>query len=104
MSVLPRVLDDLETPAAVVDVDRMANNLRVVAEYCRAHSLAWRPHTKTHKTRELGATQMAAGAVGLTVATLREAEVMARVCNDLLIAYPPVGPQKLERLLALPAH
>jgi D-serine deaminase-like pyridoxal phosphate-dependent protein len=104
MSALPRVLDDLETPAAVVDVDCMANNLRVVAEYCRAHSLAWRPHTKTHKTRELGATQMAAGAAGLTVATLREAEVMARVCNDLLIAYPPVGARKLERLLALPAH
>jgi len=104
MPALPRTLDDLETPAAVLDVDRMANNLRVVAEYCRAHGLAWRPHTKTHKSRELGATQVAAGAVGLTVATLREAEVMARVCNDLLIAYPPIGPAKVDRLLALPPH
>jgi D-serine deaminase-like pyridoxal phosphate-dependent protein len=104
MPVPPRSLDDLETPAALVDVDRMANNLRVVGEYCRAHGLGWRPHTKTHKTRELGATQIAAGAVGLTVATLREAEVMSRVSNDLLLAYSPVGPQKLERLLALPTH
>lgn len=104
MPSLPRSLDELDTPAAVVDVDRMTNNLRVTEEYCRARGLAWRPHTKTHKCRELGATQIAAGAHGLTVATLREAEVMARVCNDLLLAYAPVGAAKLERLFALPAH
>ena len=92
-------LDDLETPAAVVDVDRMANNLRLASEYCAAHGLRWRPHDKTHKCRELGAAQVAAGAHGLTVATLREAEVMARVCNDLLLAYPPVGDARLSRLM-----
>ena len=97
-------LDDLETPAAVVDVDRMANNLRLASEYCAAHGLRWRPHAKTHKCRELGAAQVAAGAHGLTVATLREAEVMARVCNDLLLAYPPVGDARLSRLMDLPGH
>lgn len=92
----------LETPAALVDVGRMTANLRRVAEYCAEHGLAWRPHAKTHKTPELGAMQLAAGAVGLTVATPREAEVMAAVCDDLLLAYPLLGASKLARVLALP--
>ncbi len=97
-------LDDLETPAALVDVDRMRANLRRAADYCRAHGLAWRPHAKTHKTPELAAEQVAAGAIGLTVATPREAEVMAQAADDLLLAYPPFGRSKLDRLMALPDH
>ena len=73
----PRTLDDLETPAAVVDVDRMHDNLRRAGEYCHAYGLGWRPHTKTHKIAALAAEQVGAGAVGVTVATPREAEVMA---------------------------
>src|SRR3954469_19982985 len=95
-------LDDLETPAAVVDVARMRDNLRRAAEYCHAHGLSWRPHAKTHKIPELAAEQVRAGAVGVTVATPREAEVMASAMDDLLLAYPPVGRAKLERLRALP--
>ncbi|MBV9109497.1 MAG: alanine racemase [Gemmatimonadetes bacterium] len=97
-------LDDLETPAAVVDVDRMNANLRRAAEYTRAHGLAWRPHAKTHKTAALAAEQAKAGAIGVTVATPREAEVMALVVDDLLVAYPVIGWSKLDRLMALPAH
>ena len=97
-------LDDLETPAAVVDVDRMHANLRRAGDYCRAHGLAWRPHAKTHKSPAIAALQVAAGAVGVTVATLREAEVMATVVDDLLLAYPPVGAAKRDRLAALPPH
>jgi D-serine deaminase-like pyridoxal phosphate-dependent protein len=95
-------LDDLETPAAVVDVDRMHANLRRAAEYCRAHGLAWRPHAKTHKVAALAAEQVRAGAAGVTVATPREAEVMAAAVDDLLLAYPVVGRAKLQRLMALP--
>lgn len=95
-------LDDLETPAAVVDVDRMRANLRAAAAYCAEHALAWRPHAKTHKSAALAREQVAAGAVGVTVATLREAEVMARAASDLLLAYPPVGRSKVARLAALP--
>lgn len=95
-------LGELDTPVALVDVARMRANLERVASYCRAHDLAWRPHVKTHKTPELGAAQIAAGAGGLSVATPREAEVMTGVTNDLLFAYPPVGRAKLDRLLALP--
>ena len=98
----PGTLDDLETPAAVVDVARMRDNLRRAGEYCHAHGLGWRPHTKTHKIAALAAEQVRAGAVGVTVATLREAEVMANAASDLLLAYPPVGAPKLRRLTALP--
>ena len=92
---------DLETPAALVDVDRMAANLRKVGEYCRSWGISYRPHAKTHKSRELARAQIAAGAVGMTVATPREAEVMAEVCQDILMAYPPVGKPRLNRLLSL---
>ncbi len=94
-------VDELETPAALVDVDRMHANLRRAGDYCREHGLAWRPHAKTHKTPELAAAQVRAGAVGVTVATPREAEVMAAAAGDLLLAYPPIGRSKLDRLMAL---
>lgn len=98
----PKSLEELETPAALVDVDRMHANLRRAAEYTRVHGLAWRPHVKTHKTPELAAEQLRAGAVGVTVATPREAEVMSAVADDVLLAYPPFGASKLARLMALP--
>ncbi len=94
-------LDDLETPAAVVDLPRMRANCEAVAAYCRRHGLRWRPHVKTHKSRRGARLQLDAGAAGLTVATPREAEVMADLSDDLLLAYPVVGPSKLARVLAL---
>ena len=99
-----RTLDDLLTPAAVIDLDRMTANLDRMATYTRQSGLALRPHTKTHKTPELANEQLQRGAVGVTVATLREAEVMSAVADDILLAYPPVGQQKLDRLFALPEH
>ncbi|RKG90059.1 alanine racemase [Corallococcus terminator] len=96
--------DSLDTPAAIVDLDRVERNLQRVAAYAREHDLRWRPHTKTHKTAELGALQVAAGASGVTVATVLEAEVMASVSDDVLLAYPPVGARRLARLMALPPH
>lgn len=95
-------LEALTTPAALVDLDRVEANLRRVAAYSREHRLHWRPHTKTHKTAELTALQLAAGAVGVTVATPREAELMATVSEDVLLAYPPVGASRLAQLMALP--
>jgi D-serine deaminase-like pyridoxal phosphate-dependent protein len=93
---------EIETPAALVDLDRVRANLRRTAAYCREHGLAWRPHVKTHKTPELAALQVEAGAVGVTVATPAEAEVMASAVSDILVAYPPFGPGKLGRLMRLP--
>jgi D-serine deaminase-like pyridoxal phosphate-dependent protein len=91
-----------ETPVPVVDLDRLDRNLDRMAAYARRHNLRLRPHTKTHKSPRIAAEQMRRGAAGLTCATLLEAEVMAEVSNDLLLAYPPVGHSKLQRLLALP--
>lgn len=98
----PRTTDQLTTPAAVVDLDRMTANLDRMAEYVARHGIVHRPHVKTHKTPDLAREQLGRGCGGLTVATLREAEVMAEVCDDLLLAYPPVGDDKLQRLITLP--
>lgn len=95
-------LHDLETPAAVVDLDRMNRNLDRAASYASTHGLALRPHTKTHKSSWIASEQMRRGAVGLTCATPREAEVMSAAANDLLLAYPPVGAARADRIAALP--
>jgi D-serine deaminase-like pyridoxal phosphate-dependent protein len=95
-------LTALETPAPLVDLDRMERNLDRLAEYTRAHGLALRPHVKTHKSPIIAAAQLERGAAGVTCATPREAEVMSRVCDDILVAYPPVGEGRLRRLMALP--
>ncbi|WP_309892923.1 alanine racemase [Archangium sp.] len=79
-------LDSIETPAALVDVDRLETNLQKAAAYVREHGLRWRPHTKTHKVPELAARQLQAGALA----------------EDVLLACSPVGASKLARLMALP--
>ena len=102
MSVIPAGLADAETPVALVDLARARANAARVAAYTKRHGIAWRPHVKTHKSLALARIQLKAGARGLTVATPHEAEVMARVCDDLLLAYPLLGKRKLDRLMALP--
>src|SRR3982750_4542251 len=92
-----------ETPIPVVDLERMERNLDRMASYAAQHRVALRPHTKTHKSPLIAAEQIRRGAVGLTCATLLEAEVMAEASSDLLLAYQPVGEAKRQRLLALPA-
>jgi D-serine deaminase-like pyridoxal phosphate-dependent protein len=96
-------LETVETPAAVVDLERARANAHRVVDYCARHDLVWRPHVKTHKSVRMARLQLEAGARGLTVATPHEAEVMAAVTDDLLLAYPPVGAAKLARVLGLPA-
>lgn len=93
-------LSQLETPAAVVDLDRLERNLKRGADYAREHGLALRPHIKTHKSLFVAAEQLRHGAQGLTCATPFEMEVMSSICDDLLNAYPPVGADRARRLLA----
>ena len=94
----------LETPAPVVDLDRLTANIERAARYAAGHGLGLRPHIKTHKSPRLAAEQIHAGAIGLTCATPHEAEVMSAVADDLLLAYPPVGPQRARRVANLPEH
>lgn len=93
----------VETPIGYVDLGRVRSNAARIVAYASEHGLRWRPHVKTHKSLAIARIQLEAGARGLTVATAREAEVMATVTDDLLVAYPPVGRGRIERLLALPA-
>ena len=98
---MPLYLEQLETPAAVVDLDRLAMNLDRMAAYAAVHGLRLRPHVKTHKSARIGAEQMRLGAVGLTCATVREAEVMSELTDDLLLAFPIIGTTRLRRLMNL---
>ncbi len=97
-------LSQVETPIGIIQRDRVLRNLERTARFAEAHGLAWRPHVKTHKSRELGHLQLRAGAVGFTVATLHEGEVMRELTDDLLLMHPPFGEAKLRRLAALAAR
>lgn len=97
----PAGLEEIPTPAAVVDLARLEANLERMAGYARTTGLELWPHTKTHKSTAVARAQIRHGAAGLTVATVREAEVMSGAARDVLLAHPPVGPNKLERLLRL---
>ncbi|MBK6456342.1 MAG: alanine racemase [Gemmatimonadetes bacterium] len=92
----------METPAALVDLDILAQNIDRMAEYSALHGLSLRPHVKTHKSPRIAAEQLRLGAVGLTCATPRELEVMSDVTSDLLLNYPLLGAPKLARALSLP--
>jgi D-serine deaminase-like pyridoxal phosphate-dependent protein len=95
-------ITELDTPAVLIDVDVMERNLSRLAAYCGEHGLALRPHTKTHKIPELAQLQVRHGAVGITVAKVSEAEVMAHAgLEDILIVYPLLGERKLSRLVVL---
>jgi D-serine deaminase-like pyridoxal phosphate-dependent protein len=95
-------IEDLETPAVLVDLDVLERNIRAMAARARESRVALRPHAKTHKVLEVGRMQLEAGATGLTLAKTAEAEVFAAAdFEDLFLAYPVVGQDKGRRLLAL---
>lgn len=95
-------LEQLETPVTIVDLDVLERNIESMAAFCRENGVALRPMVKTHKAPLVAKQQMQAGAVGVLVATLDEAEEMARVgIVDITIAYPLIGVGQRERLLRL---
>lgn len=92
----------LPTPAVVVDLDVMEQNIRKMVEEARKHGLNHRPHVKTHRSSYLAHLQVEAGCKGITAAKIGEAEVMADSgIKDIFIAYPIIGGDKMKRLLAL---
>jgi D-serine deaminase-like pyridoxal phosphate-dependent protein len=93
---------DLDTPFVLIDMDKVERNLSVMQKIASSAGISLRPHIKTHKIPALAHKQIQAGAIGITVAKLGEAEVMvAAGITNILIAYPIVGEQKLSRLIAL---
>ena len=95
-------VDDLDTPALLIDLDVVDRNIARLQAYCNDRGLSLRPHIKTHKIPALAHRQLAAGARGITCQKLGEAEVMAAAgITDILITFNLVGPQKIERLARL---
>jgi D-serine deaminase-like pyridoxal phosphate-dependent protein len=93
---------DIPTPALVVEVAAMQRNIRRMAEFFASGPSKLRPHFKAHKTPEIARRQLAAGScIGLTCATVSEAEIAAEFCDDLLIANEIIGPGKADRVAAL---
>jgi D-serine deaminase-like pyridoxal phosphate-dependent protein len=93
---------ELDTPALIIDMERVQTNIDEMAGRAHAAGVRLRPHTKTHKMPEIARLQVDAGASGITCAKVGEAEVMvAAGFDDILIAYPVLGAEKLARLQAL---
>ena len=96
---------EVETPAIVVDVDRLQRNLERWQAHCDDAGLVNRPHVKTHKSVTIANRQVALGARGITCQKLGEAEVMVDGgIDDVLVPYNVIGERKLERLAALAAR
>jgi D-serine deaminase-like pyridoxal phosphate-dependent protein len=99
---MSRPIEDLPTPAVLVDLDVLEKNIARQAVRTRESGVRLRPHAKTHKCPEIARMQLAAGAAGISLAKTSEAEVFAEAgFDDIFIAYPVVGLRKAERLLAL---
>jgi D-serine deaminase-like pyridoxal phosphate-dependent protein len=95
-------LSELMTPALVLDLDVFEQNISAYQQLINAHGLKARPHAKSHKCAEIARRQIAAGSVGISTATLHEAEALAeKGIKDILITSPIVGLSKRERLLQL---
>ncbi|MDO9436295.1 DSD1 family PLP-dependent enzyme [Hydrogenophaga sp.] len=94
-----RSVNDIDTPALVVDLDAMERNLAQMAAYAKAHNLRLRPHAKMHKSAELARLQMAHGAVGVCVQKTDEALALARAgVTDIYISNEVIAEAKLQRL------
>ena len=86
---------DLDTPATLIDLDRMERNIREWQAVMSGCGVRFRPHIKTHKIPEIARMQLAAGACGIVCAKVSEAEPFAMAgIGDICIAYPVVGERK----------
>lgn len=94
-------LQSLNTPAALIDVARMNHNIARMQERLNALGVAFRPHVKTTKCEPVVQAQIAAGARGITVSTIKEAEqFFAAGIRDIVYAVG-IAPAKLPQALAL---
>ena len=97
-SAIGRTRRELTTPALILDLDILRRNIATMSEWTSTHAKI-RPHTKVHKCPEIAQMQIAAGAIGLTTATVWEAAAMAQAGFDnILIANEVAGEEKLALL------
>jgi 3-hydroxy-D-aspartate aldolase len=91
---------DILTPALLLDLDAFETNLARMIDQARRNGKAIRPHAKAHKCIEIARHQIAAGACGLCVATLAEAELMSQGgITGLLLTSPVADPRKIEHIV-----
>jgi D-serine deaminase-like pyridoxal phosphate-dependent protein len=91
---------NLDTPCLVVDLDILETNIRTMAEHAASFGKKLRPHAKTHKCSRLAKMQMNAGAVGICVAKMGEAEALVRSgVREVLVTSPVVSDYKIRRLM-----
>ncbi|MCC8404105.1 DSD1 family PLP-dependent enzyme [Paraburkholderia sp. MMS20-SJTN17] len=94
-------LEQIETPAALIDVARMQKNIARMQGQMNTLGVAFRPHVKTTKCIDVVRAQIAAGARGITVSTLKEAEAFFAAGIDDILYAVGMAPSKLPRALAL---
>lgn len=93
---------ELDTPAVLIDLDRVEANLARAQTYADSHGLKLRPHIKTHKLPRFAKRAIELGAIGITVQKLGEAEVFADAgISEIFLPYNIIGAAKLARLKAL---
>jgi D-serine deaminase-like pyridoxal phosphate-dependent protein len=98
------VIDGFSTPALLGDLDVFDANVDAMAGLLQGSGKSLRPHVKTHRTPKLARRQLGPSVVGVTCATVGEAEVMVEAgIDDVFVANEIVDPSKLARLVAL-AH
>lgn len=94
------MVESLETPVLLLDQEKLEGNMHEIVQFSKKHEVNYRPHIKTHKSVHIAKQQIKKGAVGITVATVGEAEVMAHAgIDDILIAFPIAT--KLDRVKKL---
>ncbi len=105
MSEIGSAKTELDTPALWVDLDLLEQNIVDLARHFSAAGVDWRPHMKGVRVPAIAHLALSAGAIGVTCATIREAEAMANAgIRDILIANELVGERKIARLTQLCRH
>lgn len=98
-------VDQIDTPAAVVDLDAMDRNIQRMADFARKHHVRWRPHAKMHKSAEIALQLQRAGAEGVCVQKVAEAEALAAGgVLDITITNQVIAMPKLHRVARLTAQ
>ena len=98
----PRTLLEVDSPALLVDIDRMRRNIQKMARFAKECGVELRPHVKTHKVPAIARMQLEAGSKGICVQKVSEAEVFAGAgFENVFITNEVVGRQKLVKLVEL---
>ncbi|MFX0137614.1 MAG: alanine racemase [Candidatus Hodarchaeota archaeon] len=97
--------DNISTPALILNYDKMLKNVEVMAKFAKKNNINLRPHVKTHKCPKIGQLQLKAGAKGICVARVGEAEIFAQNgFDDILIANEVIEINQIKRLVNLNKH